>query len=173
MRPLLVIVVSVAMLLGACNRGEDESVQTTASSGTSVTAQAPASTPPSSTAAPIPGAGESTTAATTAVVVGIPSYEVVSALAAEGGEALVIVIEPGAYSNVELENLVFDIVDRFAPSTVLIVDVREAADLTLLAALTDEEEMFLAQHTLITIENGVEVTFLGPYADIPGLTIGS
>ena len=96
-----------------------------------------------------------------------------SALAADGGESLVIVIEPGAYSNVELENLVFDIVDRFAPSTVLIVDIQEATDLVLLAALTDEEEMFLAQHTLITIENGVEVTFLGPYADIPGLTIGS
>ena len=124
------------------------------------------------TTATTESAGDSIVATTTAVVVGMPTYEVVGT-ADLGVETLIVIVEPGDFSNVELENLVFDIVDRFSPAAALVVDSKEAADLALLEVLTDEEEMELSQHTLISIENGVEVTFLGPYGDVPALTIGS
>ena len=180
MRRLHVFVVLGLFVLsaGACSRGQDESanttvVPTTAPDQGAVAAEGSSTSAVVTTSSPSSDGGESNVATTTAVVIGIPSYEVVSAVAGDRGDALVVVIDTGAYSNVELENMVFDIVDRFAPATVLVVDSQEAADLALLESLTDEEEKNLARHTLISIENGVEVTFLGPYADFPRLTIGS
>ena len=52
-------------------------------------------------------------------------------------------------------------------------DTVEAADLLVLEETTAEQQRFLDEHTLMRISNGIEVTFLGPYADIPALTIGS
>ena len=181
MRRLHVIVVLGLLVLSAsaCSRGQDESANTTVVSTTTASDQGGVPVEGSSTSAvvttssPSSDGGEPSVATTTAVVIGIPTYEIVSAVAGDRGDALVVVIDTGAYSNVELENLVFDIVDRFAPAVVLVVDSQEAADLALLELLTDEEETILARHTLISIENGVEVTFLGPYADFPRLTIGS
>ena len=88
-------------------------------------------------------------------------------------ETLVIVAEPGAYSNVELENLVYDIVENHSPRGAIVVDDPAAADLAILDTRTDEQQAALDSHTLLSIDNGVEVTFHGPYADFPGLTVGS
>lgn len=155
------------MVLTACNRGGDESVETTSTPTSSAvtTAATVATTTTESTL-------ESTVATTTAVVIGMPSYEVLEA--ADGDDdSLIVVIEPGSYTNVELENLVFDIVDRFAPATAVVVDMQEAADLLLLDELDAAQQSFLAEHTVLQIEDGVEVTFLGPYSDLPALTVGS
>lgn len=154
------------MVVTACNRG-DESVETT-STPTSSAATTAASVATTTTEATL----ESTVATTTAVVIGMPSYEVFDAAGADD-ESLIVVVEPGSYTNVELENLVFDIVDRFAPATAIVVDMQEAADLLLLDELDAAQQSFLAEHTLLQIEDGVEVTFLGPYSDLPALTVGS
>jgi hypothetical protein len=39
--------------------------------------------------------------------------------------------------------------------------------------LTPEQESFLDEHTFLHLENGIDVTFLGPYSDMDGLVIGS
>ncbi len=160
-------------LAAACNRGEDPSAETTLTSigGTDVNEGTVIISAPSSTTEP---ADQTSTVATTiAVVIGMPTYEVVAEIDAGSDSTLIVVVEPGSYSNVELQNLVFDVVDRFAPTTATLVDDSEAADLLLLEELTEEQEAYVAEHTFIRITNGVEVTFLGPYSDIPGLMIGS
>ncbi len=103
----------------------------------------------------------------------IPPYEVIHRLIVDDRTTLVILVEPGAYSTVQLENLVYDIVDTYSPNTAIVVDDRAAADLAIKDDLTSEEQSTLDDRTFLRIENGVDVTFHGPYADAGGMTVGS
>ena len=186
---LVGLLVVVVLVLAACNRDKDEvsdtSVAPTAGSVTTGstalvegentgTAAATDETPTTVVTTPSGEAGSTTTTAPTgAEVSGLPNYEVVHRLIEDGRETLVIVVEPGSYSNVELENLVYDIVERFSPSAAIVVDDLAVADLALEEERTDEQQASLDAHTFLTVDNGVEVTFYGPYADFPGMTIGS
>lgn len=190
MRPVALIglFLAAAILLVACNRDGDESPETTVTpAATTATTSSAAddvggsagdttvaseSAEPDADAAPEEPA-ETTAVATTEVVAGLPSYEVVHRMIEDDRETLVIVVEPGTYSNVQLENLVHDIVERFTPSAAIVVDDRDVADLAVLEERTDEQQARLDAHTFLRIESGVEVTFYGPYADFPGLTVGS
>lgn len=191
MRPTVLIglFLAAALLLASCNRNGQEAPETTVTpaAGTATTSSevvadagdsngdttvAPASTEPDPGSAP-EEVEETITVASTAAVSGMPSYEVVHRLIEDNRETLVVVVEPGTYSNVELENLVYDIVERFTPSAAIVVDDRDAADLAALEERTEEQQADLDAHTFLRIERGVEVTFYGPYADFPGLTVGS
>ena len=103
----------------------------------------------------------------------IPPYEVVHRLIVDDRTTLVILVEPGAYSTVQLENLVYDVVDTYSPNTAIVVDDRSAADLAIMDDLSPEEQSNLDARTFLRIENGVDVTFHGPYADAGGMTVGS
>ena len=94
-------------------------------------------------------------------------------LIANDRTTLVILVEPGAYTTVQLENLVYDVVDTYSPNTAIVVDDRSAADLAIKDDLTPEEQSTLDARTFLRIENGVDVTFHGPYADAGGMTVGS
>ncbi|MDE0171102.1 MAG: hypothetical protein OXS29_16600 [bacterium] len=183
--PLLVV---AALVVAACSRDGEEAPETTvAPAATTATTSAAvadaagsagdttvASEPADPDADAAPGeSAETTTVATVEVVAGLPSYEVVHRMIEDDRETLVVVVEPGTYSNVQLENLVYDVVERFTPSAVIVVDDRDVADLAVLEERTDEQQDRLDAHTFLRIEGGVEVTFYGPYADFPGLTVGS
>ena len=103
----------------------------------------------------------------------IPPYEVIHRLIVDDRTTLVILVEPGGYTTVQLENLVYDIVDTYSPNTAIVVDDRAAADLAIKEDLSPEEQSTLDDRTFLRIENGVDVTFHGPYADAGGMTVGS
>lgn len=176
---LTALLAAAALAFPACNRGGGgaadptlppvetaAAVVTSAASTVAPTAAAGGSAPetaassPSSTAAAPPGPA-------------LPPYEVQHRMIEDGGETLVVLVEPGSYSNVELENLVYDIVEEHSPRGAVVVDDTAAADLAVLDERTAEQQDSLDSHTLLRIDNGVEVTFHGPYADFPGLTVGS
>lgn len=178
--------VAISLVVAGCNRDEDGASQTTVPPATGAVATTETTAGPeevtdatgsagttSSGATTSAGPDDPTTVATTTVVSGLPTYEVIHRLIEDDRETLVIVVEPGTYSDVELENLVYDVVERFSPSVAIVVDDRAAADLALLDERTEDEQRQLDTHTFLRIENGVEVTFYGPYADFPGLTVGS
>lgn len=178
--------IAISLVVAGCNRGDDEASQTTVPPATGAVATTETTAGPEETTAATGSAGTtssevassvvtdgSTTVATTTVVSGLPTYEVIHRLIEDDRETLVIVVEPGTYSDVELENLVYDVVERFSPSVAIVVDDRATADLALLDERTEDEQRQLDAHTFLRIENGVEVTFYGPYADFPGLTVGS
>ena len=190
MRPVALIglFLAAALLLTACNRDEQEAPETTVTpaAGTATTSTAVADagdsvgnttvtsdSPEPDADAESEQAAETTMVATTEAVSGMPNYEVIHRLIEDDRETLVVVVEPGTYSNVELENLVYDIVERFTPSAAMVVDDMDVADLAVLEDRTDEQQARLDAHTFLRIEKGVEVTFYGPYADFPGLTVGS
>lgn len=175
---LTALLAAAALALPACNRGGGGAadptlppVETAAAVVTSA-ASTVASTAPAGSA---PEAAASSPSSTAAAPPGpaVPPYEVRHRMIEDSGETLVVLVEPGSYSNVELENLVYDIVEKHSPRGAVVVDDSAAADLAILDERTVEQQDSLDSRTLLRIDNGVEVTFHGPYADFPGLTVGS
>lgn len=178
------------LALSACNRGGDEAPTTTTAAAASTTlagaddsaSEAEADTVVTAAeeeaAGPDDSEGGATTTAAAApagesggggVEVIIPPYQVVSE-----GEPLVAVVQAGLYSPVALENLVYDIVEKHSPSAAVVVDDAAAAELAMAGEELDEvQQSQLRARTLLRIESGVQVTFYGPYADLPGITVGS
>ena len=181
---------TVALLLAvsACNRGGGEATTTTAAPAPSTTVAVAddsdsdagedevAAEEEAAEASDSGGGATTTTSAAPAggdggggVEVIIPPYQVVSE-----GEPLVAVVQPGLYSPVALENLVYDIVENYSPSAAVVVDDAAAAELAMSEEELDEvQQSQLRARTLLRIESGVQVTFYGPYADLPGITVGS
>lgn len=176
------VAVALLLVVVACGRGGDEAEPTTSAAVTTsaVVATTEEAVPETVVTAadeqPVPAGdgGEPAVAATDPpeavadVQVIIPSYQVVSE-----GEPLVAVVEPGSYSAVALENLVYDIVEKHSPSTAIVVDDASAAELALAEDLDEVQQSQLRARTMLRIESGVQVTFYGPYADLPGITVGS
>lgn len=100
----------------------------------------------------------------------VPVYELHRWIETGRIETLIVVVWPGSYSNDELEKLAYYIVEGYGPREALVVDTSAAAELAKLAKRTDEQQAELNSHALLSINNGVEVTFHGPYADLPELT---
>ncbi len=173
--------VLLLLVIAACNRGGDEAEPTTSAVVTTAAVVTTEEVAPDTAVtalgeqpAPAGDGGEPAAATTvpaeavTDVQVIIPSYQVVSE-----GEPLVAVVEPGSYSAVALENLVYDIVEKHSPSTAIVVDDASAAELALSEDLDEVQQSQLRARTMLRIESGVQVTFYGPYADLPGITVGS
>ena len=177
---LIGLMMTAALLAAACSRGVQEAPATVPAVISTAAAvdsgEAPSTTgaaASSSTAAAPDESVEPDETSSTAADGGLPDYEVIHRLIKDGRETLVVVVEPGSYSSVRLENLVYDIVERYSPSGAIVVDDRAAADLAILEERTEEQQNALDSRLFLRIENGVEVTFYGPYADFPGLTVGS
>ena len=179
--------VVLLLAVSACNRGGGEATTTTAAPAPSTTAavaddsdsdagEDEVAAEEEAAEASDSGGGATTTSAAPAggdggggVEVIIPPYQVVSE-----GEPLVAVVQPGLYSPVALENLVYDIVENHSPSAAVVVDDEAAAELAMSEEELDEvQQSQLRARTLLRIESGVQVTFYGPYADLPGITVGS
>lgn len=176
------LLVAAALALAACDRGGGgaadptlPAVETGAAVATSAEVTV-ASAPAADSADAAPETAASSPSSTTSTVPAgpaVPDYEVRHRMIEDGNETLVVLVDPGSYSNVELENLVYDIVEEHSPRGAVVVDDSAAADLAVLDERTAEQQTSLDSHTLLRIDNGVEVSFHGPYADFPGLTVGS
>lgn len=165
----IVLVGAAAMLLAACNSDEadvtvttiDASLLTTTTTATPTTAQ-PDDTDPGGTTQPSSDQ--------------IEDYEVISRTASEDGETLYILVAPGNYSDVSIENFLGDLLEaETAVSGVEIFDDRVALD----AALKAEEDrsadelQALEDHHLVSLIDGATVSFRGPLSEYEDFIIGS
>ena len=181
MRRIIVIslLMALALVASACRRGGGDDAITTstaqAGAGTSLLVTTTIERSGASSDGPADSNADpaAVTTSTTQVVAGMPTYQVADRIEEAAGDRLVVVVEPGAYTEVELQNLVFDIVDRFQPVAAVVVDDPAAVALVSADELSDADQEFLARHTFLTISDGIEVKFSGPYADVADLTIGS
>ena len=172
----LTALLAAALALAACNRGGGGAADPTlppVESAPAVPASAEVTVAAADSAPETAASSPSSTTSTVPAGPAVPDYEVQHRMIEDGNETLVVLLDPGSYSNVELENLVYDIVEEHSPRGAVVVDDSAAADLAVLDERTAEQQASLDSHTLLRIDNGVEVTFHGPYADFPGLTVGS
>jgi hypothetical protein len=166
----IAILMALALVASSCRRGDDESSTTTTAPAATTSLVVTTTTPGDST---VPGGDDGSTTTTAEVVGGTPTYQVVERSDGEHGDELVVLVEPGSYTEVELQNLVYDIVDRFQPVRAIVVDDAAAVVLAGAEELSEEDAEFLAGHTFFVLTDGVDVTFSGPYSQIADLTVGS
>ncbi len=122
------------------------------------------------------GAGDQSSTTTTPGE-SVTDFDVVVTNAAEGGDRLWVVVPPGNYSPVDLENFVLDILEeREEPLLELhVYDDRVGLDAGRVdeADRTAAEQALVDRHYLISVTEGTRVEFHGPYAGEAGFTYGS
>ena len=156
----LIPVLALGLLLAACNKGTEPTLTTVTTLVTDSTTTSSPSTTSSTT---------TETEATTTTAGSLPGYSVV---AGGTGSALVLLLEQGTYSDIDLRNVVDDAIERFGPSDLYVVDSQDAADLVFVENPTAEQQRILDEHEFARVI-GDQLEFLGPYESSGTVSIGS
>ncbi len=160
MRRFSILILALALVATACNRGDDTELTTTTSTSLSQT---------TSTTAGGDGSDGGTT--TTVGATAPPEYEIIAG--DTGAGEYVILVEPGTYTQQDLQNIMEGIVDEYAPVTAHLIDSEDASALVLQEEVTEAEQAILDAHYFARVVNGTTLEFLGPYADLDSVYIGS
>ena len=163
MRRFVVLVLALALIAAACNRGDDDDEPTT------TTAEGSPTTLTTATVTTEAGIDDGTT--TTEGTTGIPGYDIIAG--DSGAGEYVVLIEPDTYTEQDLRNIIEDIVDEYAPVSVHLIDTEDARELVLKAERTEAEQAILDAHYFARVVEGTTLEFLGPYADLESVHIGS
>lgn len=168
-RSAIVLSVVVALGVAACNSEEAQITTTTVDAAllTTTTTTSPDPTEPSETT------GTPTTAEPADPV---ESWEVISRVSTDEGETLYILVPPGDYSDVTIENFLGNLLEEDPEvSGAEIFDDRAALDAALKEEeeRSDEESELIEQHHLVTLDQGRQVNFQGPLSDYDDFVIGS
>lgn len=168
-RRLIFLAITV-VLVAACTPEEAELTTTT-----TTTTLADATTAPSdetTTTEP-----EDTDDGDSADAPAIEDFEIVVRSSATAGETLWILIDPGDYSDIDLENLIREVVDD---SEVTLAGINVFDDLVALEAgrideadRTDEEQTLVDEHFLVSLVDGAIIRFEGPYSEFGETAVGS
>jgi hypothetical protein len=164
----LALVVALLTLLAACGDSAD-----TTTTSTAVIPPSPTTTTIAPAGETGGGTGATTTVATTTAIPGlfVPEFTIVERTP---DDVLVVAVAPGTYSDIDLQNLVSEVVEHFAPVNALhIVDDEGATDLVLAETVTVEEQAFLDDHYFLRLEEGFRMVFVGPFADVGEVILGS
>ena len=169
-RSVTAFLVVLVLVLAAC---DDASVElSTTSSVLSGTTEPPAADTTTTTTV---DDGEDTTS-TTLRGETVGTYEVAARLSDENGETLYIVIPPGAYTDVDLENFIGDLKEADPELWGAEVFDDPAAVESFQVAEDErsaEQQVELDDHHLISLLNGDTVRFQGPFKELGEYVIGS
>lgn len=166
----LAVAILMALSIAACN-GEEAQITTT-------TLDAALLTTTTTSASDAVQSSDTTGAedVTTTTAQQVQSWEIITRTSSDEGETLYILVTPGEYSDVSIENFLGDLLEEeTAVSGVEIFDDRAALDAALKAEdeRTDEENQLIEEHHLASLVDGRQVEFQGPLSDYPGFVIGS
>jgi len=133
-----------------------------------------------------PVAGSDTDAATTSSTstttstlpeLSFPEYSIVSREASDNGDVVVVLLDPTTYeslSDIDVLNVMFDLVEQFAPVyEAHIVETQAAADALFVEEPSEAERTALANDYIARLEEGFRVVYVGPLADSDPTILGS
>lgn len=167
----LISLLAVTVLIAACSPEEAELTTTTTT--TSSTTSAPEGDDSTSTTEDVDSDNDDDGAPEAA----ISEYEIVVRSSATGGETLWILIDPGEYTDIDLENLIRELVDE---SDVTLQGINVFDDLSALEAgridvdaRTEEEQTLVDAHFLVSLVDASVIRFEGPYSDFGETAVGS
>lgn len=161
------LLMGVVLVLGACDSDEAQITTTTLDASlltttttvpdeSSETTQAPGTTQPPADQ--------------------IESWEVINRTSDEEGETLYILVPPGNYSDVSIENFLGTLLEEEAVvAGVEVFDDRAALDAALIdeSERTDEQTALIDEHHLVSLREGRQVDFQGPMSDYSDFVLGS
>lgn len=166
----IAILAVFALLIVACD-GDDAELTTD-----STILTGPSATDPASEATTTTSGSDGTSPPTTLTGEAVSSYDVAAEIPNDNGVAQHIVIPEGAYTDVDLENFVLDLIeqnpDLFGAE---IFDDATAAEAFVVpeADRTEEQNALLERHHFVTLTGRDRIDFRGPFAEFPGGAIGS
>ncbi|MFQ5522781.1 MAG: hypothetical protein ACE5F5_04290 [Acidimicrobiia bacterium] len=106
----------------------------------------------------------------------VTDYKVALRTTSSEGETLFIVIPPGAYTDIDLEDFIIDLIEA-NPGLwgVEVFDDEEALRAFVLPEdeRTEEEQMLIAEHHFVSLVRGDTIRFQGPFSDMGEFPIGS
>lgn len=173
MRIRTIALVSVLALVGVACNGDDPELST---ASTIVTGATNTTTPPSDGSTPTTADGDQGASPTTLVGENVTTHEVVNEVENDDGIERHLVIPDGAYTDVDLENFVIDLLEEYP-------DLHNAEIFNDAAAAeafqvpegdrTEEQTELLEEHHFVTLTGRARIDFRGPFAEFPGGAIGS
>lgn len=169
-RTALALVALIASTLAACDGGE-VALSTTSSLVTGTT-EVPAAAPTSTVAE----MSDDTVTSTTLRGETVASFDVRARLSTDNGEILYIVIPEGAYTDVDLENFIFDLIESDEPPWGAEVFADEAAVIAFGIPedqRTEEQQQLLDEHHFVSLIAGDTISFRGPFSEFGQYTLGS
>lgn len=161
----------LALLIVACD-GDDADLST----DSTIVSGATGTQPPDEGATTTTPGDDGNSPSTSLVGEDVSGHQVVNEIENDNGVEQHIVIPNGAYTDVDLENFVIDLIeenpDLFGAE---IFDDEAAAEAFLVPAAerTDEETALLERHHFVTLTGRARIDFNGPFAEFPGGAIGS
>jgi hypothetical protein len=172
------IAVALALtLVGAGCTGDDDTVDLTTTTSTVPSAGASSTTASTDATTDATSDDASSSTSTSGPGEAVSDFDVVVTTAASDGDRLWVVIPPGNYGTVDLENFVLDFLEGLdEPLLELhVFDDRSALDAGRVdpASRTAEEQALVERHYLVSVTEGVRVEFHGPFGGEAGFTYGS
>jgi hypothetical protein len=164
----LIPLVALSVLAAACD-GEEAVLSTTSS----LITDSGDTGSPTTTVTVAPGDQTSTTLVGESVGT---NYTIVAREPGDDGETVYIVIGPGAYTDVDLENFLGDLYEEgIATDGAEVFDDAAAADAYLKpeAERTPEEVELIEQHHFVSLVGGSIIRFQGPFAESGEFVLGS
>jgi hypothetical protein len=170
-RRWIAVVAALALLVVACDGDDPElSTESTIVTGSTTT---PATSDGSTTTTP---EGEGTSPPTTLAGEQVSEFQVVTEIENDNGVEQHIVIPNGAYTDVDLENFVIDLIEENPDlHGAQIFDDAAAAEAFLVprADRTEAEQDLLKRHWFVTLSGRARIDFRGPFSEFTGGAIGS
>lgn len=168
-RTLILLLVAFAMLVAACE-GEQAELSTTSSLITGTT-ETPGQVTTTSEA-------EVEVTTTTTILRGetVASFEIAVRISTDNGEILYVVIPAGAYTDVDLENFVGDLLEANPGLWGAEVFDDEAAVQAFVIPedqRTEEQQDLLDENHFVSLIGGDTMKFQGPFAEFGEFVIGS
>ena len=107
-----------------------------------------------------------------------PEYHIVDRAETEApGDTVVVLLDDETYTSltdIDLYDIIAEVVDLFPPiSTIHIVDDDAAVNTVANPDATDEDIALIERNYLAVLENGFNITYLGPFADSGTAILGS
>ena len=174
-RTLFLIVLVVAV--GACDSSE-EGVELTTTTSTSTTIDVASGTSEADdpvTTTTLPADTSTTTSGQAGQSVG--DHQILIRTDGPDGDLVWVLIDQGDYTTVDLENFAFDLLDE-AETTVWEIHVFDDEDALNAGRIdpedrTADEQSLVDEHYLLSVTEGVVLTFQGPFASFGGAVFGS
>ena len=169
-RNLIVLVAVIAVVVAACDSGEAE-LSTTSSSSLVTGPTDPPTAATSTSTVDDEGFTSTTLRGET-----ITSFETVARISSENGEILYIVVPEGAYTDVDLENFIGDLLEN-NPGLwgAEVFDSTEGPEVFVIPEeqRTEEQKQVLDEHHFVSLVGGDTIRYQGPFSEFGEILIGS
>jgi hypothetical protein len=168
---LALVATGVALLSVACTSSESDTTDSTISDTpltTLVTSQGTEAADTSTT----------TTTEPPKTILAAPDYRIVDRIEGEGtGDTVIVLLDSDTYdslTDLDLYDLIAEVVELFPPIAVVhIVDDAAAANVIANAEASEAERNAVKANYLARLDDGVQITYLGPFASSGTAVLGS